>query len=388
VSDHFPDPRLAERLTRAARAAQALSEALWEALQEELADPRPERVAELSEQLGEVAAVVASLARVDLRAREPGEDASRESARPRTMKGSAETAAGAERASAEPVERGSRAGEPRVARAPHEEPYGLSVEEPARTWEATETETPSVPAVLIDELAAELPSPAEFPSPIESAPEPLRAPESSRTPESLHHAPEPPRARTTTSFAGAPPARPDTGRRPREDDPPRRASPEIASPEIEIRDERSAEGPTAWIDSIGRRLERYEQDRSPFAVLLVELVDIERLRHAEPAEELARLIDRVENALARVLRPADTLTRERPGRYWLLAPRTDGPGGHALVEQVASAVRTSVSHRGTPLEVAMGVAVCPEDGRRASELAAHADVGLYAARAAGRPSIG
>jgi GGDEF domain-containing protein len=303
VNDDFPDPRLAERLTRAARAAQTLSETLWEALLQELADPRPERVAELSEQLGEVAAVVASLARVDVRAREEP----------------------AEPANAGPVEQ-----ELRFARATT---YGEPIsEKPAPSGEPAEAPVSPSPAVLIDELA--------------------------------------------------PSARPGARARPREGDPPRKAR-----PQIEIRDERSAEGPAAWIDSIGRRLERHEQDRSPFAVLLVELVDLERLRHAEPAEELSRLMSLLEDALARELRPADSLTRERPGRYWLLAPQTDGPGAQALLERIARAVRSSVSHRRTPLEVAVGVAVCPEDGRRASELAAHADVGLYAARAAGRSSI-
>jgi GGDEF domain-containing protein len=37
--------------------------------------------------------------------------------------------------------------------------------------------------------------------------------------------------------------------------------------------------------------------------------------------------------------------------------------------------------------VAVGIAVCPDHGVQASELAAHADVALYAARAAGRPSV-
>jgi GGDEF domain-containing protein len=158
-------------------------------------------------------------------------------------------------------------------------------------------------------------------------------------------------------------------------------------PRIEIRDVRGEEGPAAWIGSIGRRLERHEQDGLPFAVLLVELVDIERLQRAEPLEEVSRLSSEVQEALARALRPADSLTRERPGRYWLLTPQTDTAGARTLAEQLVRAVRSSVSHRGAPLEVAVGIAVCPEDGRQASELAAHADVDLYAARAAGRPAV-
>ena len=348
MSDDFPDPRLAERLTRAGRAAQTLSETLWEALLQELADPRPERVAELSEQLGAVAAVVASLARVDLRVREP-----EESARSGTVDTPARGTSDA-RVSDAPTERDPRIEDPRGARSTYDEPSGPSVEQ----WEPSGTDTPPVPAVLIDELAEAEPPPR------------------------AGVVPEPPRTRMAPPFADAPSTRPGARARPREGDPPRKAR-----PQIEIRDERSAEGPAAWIDSIGRRLERHEQDRSPFAVLLVELVDLERLRHAEPAEELSSLMSLLEDALARELRPADSLTRERPGRYWLLAPQTDGPGAQALLERIARAVRSSVSHRGTPLEVAVGVAVCPEDGRRASELAAHADVGLYAARAAGRSSI-
>jgi GGDEF domain-containing protein len=349
MSDDFLDPRLAERLTRAARAAQALSETLWEALLGELADPRSERVAELSERLGEVAAVVASLARVDAHAREqPAEPANAEPVKSeaRATTYGEPQARGATygepeaRATTygEPQARGATYGEPEARGTTYGEPYGSPAAEPARPFveepapprEPAETQRPTSPAVLIDELAA------------------------------------------TES-----PPRPPAGDSPREE-----------RPQIEIRDERSAEGPAAWIDSIGRRLERYEQDRAPFAVLLVELVDVERLRHAESAEELSRLTSQVEDALARELRPADSLTRERAGRYWLLAPHTDGQGAQVLIERIARAVRSSASHRGTPLEVAVGVAVCPEDGLRASELAAHADVGLYAARAAGRPSVG
>lgn len=156
---------------------------------------------------------------------------------------------------------------------------------------------------------------------------------------------------------------------------------------IEIHDTRGDEEPTqpaAWISSISRRLQRHREDRLPFAVLLVEVLDIDRLAHAESPQELARLTDHVERAIGAELRPADLLTRESLGRYWLITPETDTPGARHLAERLARTVRLSARHRGVPLELAIGIAVCPEDGREAAALAAHADVGVYAARAAGR----
>jgi GGDEF domain-containing protein len=170
------------------------------------------------------------------------------------------------------------------------------------------------------------------------------------------------------------------------------------SPEIEIKDARVQEAhrerplapeqkkrPDPWVAAIARRLEGYQRDRAPFAVLALELADIERLRHAELPGEMARLTGLVESALADQLGPADSLTRATPGRYWLLAAQADAEGARVLAERLTRAVRGAVSHRGAPLELAVGVAACPADATRAGALAAHAEIALYAARAAGRP---
>ncbi len=156
---------------------------------------------------------------------------------------------------------------------------------------------------------------------------------------------------------------------------------------IEIHDARAEERPShpaAWTGSIGRRLERYREDHLPFGVLLIEVTGIDRLTHAEAHGELAQLVAQVERAIGAELRPADLLTHETLGRYWLVTPETDAPGARHLAERLARTVRLAAQHRGVPLEVAIGIAVCPEDGTDAAALAAHADVGVYAARAAGR----
>jgi hypothetical protein len=159
--------------------------------------------------------------------------------------------------------------------------------------------------------------------------------------------------------------------------------------EIEIRDERHEEGPAAWIRSIGAHLEQFAEDRLPFAVLLVELVDLERLRRDELPKQLSVLATLMEHALTDVLAAlSGSLTRERPGRCWLLVPETDRVGASELAERLAVAVSVRASGSPAPAYVAIGTAVCPEDGLEAAALAAHADVGLYAARAAARAAAG
>jgi len=302
VSDDVLNPRIAERLARAARAAQTLSETLWEALHEELLDPRGQRVAELSGRLADVVATVASLSRVD------GAQSSPTDAPPSTEGVGVPDRPVARQPPVMPAQQPSVAPTEPESHAARE-----SYDEPSPLREPSAAQEPPSVAVLVDELAPEEP------------------------------------------------------------------------PEIEIRDERRERDPIAWIASIGRRLERHERDGVPFAVLLVELADVERLRHAELPGEVARLTGLVETALANKLRPADSLTRESPGRYWLLAPETDASSARALAGRLAEAVRGAASHRGAPLEVAVGIAICPVDGSQAAALAAHADIALYAAQAAGRP---
>jgi GGDEF domain-containing protein len=186
-----------------------------------------------------------------------------------------------------------------------------------------------------------------------------------------------------------------------------RSAGEPSPAEIEIRDQRGEEGPAAWIGSIGRQLERFRRDGRPFAVLLVELRDIERLRRDASPGSLTRLTSQVEQVLAAELRPGGlapgasgvereleqapwigSLTRERSGRYWLLFPETDHLGAKALAERLVRAIGHLAGGGGGSLDVAIGTAVCPADGREAAELAAHADIELYAARSSARAAVG
>jgi GGDEF domain-containing protein len=162
------------------------------------------------------------------------------------------------------------------------------------------------------------------------------------------------------------------------------ATVEPIQPEIAIHDVRREEGPSAWVSSVGRLLSRHAEDGLPFAVLLVEIVDVAQLERSSTPHDMHSLVAQVEGAIGRAMRATDHLSRETLGRYWLVAPETNGTGARMLAERLARLVRTSATHRGVPLEVAIGIAVCPDDGTEAPALAARADLGVYSARATGR----
>jgi GGDEF domain-containing protein len=68
----------------------------------------------------------------------------------------------------------------------------------------------------------------------------------------------------------------------------------------------------------------------------------------------------------------------------MLVPDTDRAGALRLAERLEESAGTLRTSRGSRVAVAVGAASCPQDGRVAAALAAHADVGVYAARQARR----
>jgi GGDEF domain-containing protein len=138
-----------------------------------------------------------------------------------------------------------------------------------------------------------------------------------------------------------------------------------------------------WTAAIERRLQRHADDGLPFALLCVEVADLDRLVSSERDGEIALALEAAEGAVCAQLRPADVLVRERAGRYWLVAPETDGEAARSLAHVLAAAVAGVGGPGGAPLEAAVGIATCPVDGLDAPALEGRAEEGLFAARAAG-----
>jgi GGDEF domain-containing protein len=346
-----------ERLKRAARAAQELCDTLWESLHDELRDPSQERVRELSERLAAVSSAVALLATPAPPATTPLAGAPPETAGepvvalgPTAVPGSADP-----RSSADP----RPSGDPRGSGEELRDPSVSSGATPGgeQSWPpGVDRRTPPAPS------RPEPPRP-EPPSLVAVQPIPTRAGDYTFTKLVDEREPDAPPEQLAT------------------------VQPIPIQPEIEIRDVRREEGPSAWVSSVGRLLTRHAQDGLPFAVLLVEIVDVARLERSETPHDLHGMVAQVESALGRGMRATDELSRETRGRYWLVAPETNGTGARMLAERLARLVRGSATHRGVPLEVAIGIAVCPDDGTEAPALAARADLGVYSARATGRSVV-
>ena len=203
----------------------------------------------------------------------------------------------------------------------------------------------------------------------------------------------------------APASEDDAEPRVSEQAPPRAAEAEDEqsdrSPRIEMQDARASvpeqpelEDPWAfdatdaaedatYPEEVASEIERHSDDGERFVVLLIEVVDFERLREAESAAALDDLLAATQRALADALGPAERLAAEGAARWWLVARGAREAEGRALAELLARSVSAAVAHRRVALKVTIGVAVAPEDGTDARELAERAEQELYAARSSG-----
>jgi len=149
-----------------------------------------------------------------------------------------------------------------------------------------------------------------------------------------------------------------------------------ASPALDERGE-------PWATAVVRRVERLLAHGAQVAVLAVDVDDAERLLAADLGGEARIALDRVERALREELRPGDAAVRERDGRLWIVGGGTTLEGARALGRRLANAAASAASLGGVPLRTSVGIAVSPDDGTDAASLVAHADEGVFAARAAG-----
>jgi GGDEF domain-containing protein len=319
----------------AAAAVGALRGVLWSAVTEVLVRPDPEQVAQLAARLSLVADVVAAaaLAPADvLPVRGPS-------------------------AGGDSGDRAPAGADPRGGGGPASPSHGL--------WSA---------AAVRPEATAPLTSGGTAPD--ASAPSPLEADavESGEQPGATA-----PRLTPVPDIAGdGGAATPAAGA---EDEPPDAVVPADVFPSVIAAAAEDRGEP--WATAVVRRLGRLVAEGVPCCVLAVDVDDADRLLAADVNGEARAMLDRIERALRDELRPGDAAVRERIGRVWIVAQAGGIEGARALGQRLADAVAAAGTLHGVPLRASIGIAACPDDGGDPTSLVAHADEGVFAARAAG-----
>ena len=165
--------------------------------------------------------------------------------------------------------------------------------------------------------------------------------------------------------------------------PEREPSPDLAALDgvVELRAARQPARP--WIEAVEHRIESQEPDSLPFTVLVLEADDAERLLAIDHDGDAARALARAEAGVRAAVRGKDVVVREHPGRLWVIADAVGVADARLVGERMADAVTGAGLLHGAPLTVSIGFAGFPDDGADAETLAAHADEGVFAARAAG-----
>ena len=136
-----------------------------------------------------------------------------------------------------------------------------------------------------------------------------------------------------------------------------------------------------WVAALDDEVTRSRRSGSPLSLLLVELVDGERIAESELGPEAA--FGRFAQAVRSVLRRQDLLASEDQTRVWVIARDTARPGARALADRIAAAVAEVEPVRGAPLGASVGLAVLSEDAHDCPGLLQAAEEAMFTAAAGG-----
>lgn len=131
---------------------------------------------------------------------------------------------------------------------------------------------------------------------------------------------------------------------------------------------------------------RYDQ---PFAVLLVDIEGLKRINVAHGEQAGDQTLLGIAGAVERSVRTADTAARVEGDEFCVLLPNQTAGRARTVARRLIDAVGDVRDPAGDPLQIAIGVAACPQHATTPDDLLAAADSALFRAKAAGeRVAVG
>ena len=135
-----------------------------------------------------------------------------------------------------------------------------------------------------------------------------------------------------------------------------------------------------WMQSMIAAERRYG---TPFSVLLVDLEGLGRINEAYGRRAGDRMLAAVAAVISRQIRAVDRAFRLEDDELCVLLPQQGPIPAVPAAERLASIVTSAQGSEEPRVDIAVGVAACPEHGRDADSLLSKAEEASYAAKATG-----
>lgn len=135
-----------------------------------------------------------------------------------------------------------------------------------------------------------------------------------------------------------------------------------------------------WLQVLIAGQRRYGEG---FALALIEIDGVERIRDAYGDDAAERTLKAVTGVVGRQIRASDRTFELPAGELCVLAPHTDAGELITMVERLVELIARSQSEEGPRIAVIAGVVDCPSDGATTDELISSVHEAGYAAKAAG-----
>lgn len=134
-------------------------------------------------------------------------------------------------------------------------------------------------------------------------------------------------------------------------------------------------------------LQHAKRDKQMMAIVLLDLDHFKRVNDTYGHQVGDQLLKHLADCLSKNIRPSDTAARLGGDEFALVLPNISHPDGSVTVlNKILKALQLPIMVNGRELHASVSIGICayPADGLDMITLMRHADVAMYAAKAAGR----